>query len=142
MSLIPTGKSKHRKTTLIPIYAELRRFLDAIPRSDFSTLVLMNTRGKPWRGGFGSSLNDALKAADIDKHLHDTRGTAATRMYVGGLTKREIAQMFTWSEEYVDQLLDTYVRKEELLLDRIRRLDEAESRTKTAKPAAKPRGRN
>lgn len=139
---IPTGKSKQRKTTLIPIYSELRTFLGDIPRAPASTLVLMNTRGKPWRGGFGSSLNDALKAAGIDKHLHDTRGTAATRMYVGGLTTREIALMFTWSEEYVDQLLDTYVRKEELLLDRIRRLDEAEARTKAAKPAAKPRGGN
>lgn len=123
---IPTGKSGNRKTTLIPIYGELRRFLDAIPRKKLVTTVLTNTRGKPWRSGFGSSLGDDLKTAGIDKHLHDTRGTAATRMYVGGLTIREISEMFTWSEAYTEQLINTYVKKDELLLDRIRRLEAAE----------------
>lgn len=146
---IPTGKSKHRKTTLIPIYGELRRFLDAIPRPkqagavvNINAPVLLNTRGRAWKTGFGSSLNDDLKAAGIDKHLHDTRGTAATRMYIGGLTIREIAEMFTWSEDYVERLINMYVKKDELLLDRIRRLDEAERRTRSAKPGAKPRTEN
>lgn len=134
---IPTGKSRQRKTTLIPLYGELRRFLETIPRSNSATTVLLNTRGLPWKTGFGSSLNDALKLAEIDKHLHDTRGTAATRMYLGGLTKREIAEMFTWSEDYVDQLLNMYVKKDELLLDRIRRIDEAEARTQSVKSTVK-----
>lgn len=135
---IPTGKSGHRKTTLIPLYGELRRYLGTRPKAKGATTVLVNTDGVPWKTGFGSSLNKALKRAGIDKHLHDTRGTAATRMYLGGLTKREIAEMFTWSEEYVDQLLNMYVKKDELLLDRIRRLDEAEARTSAVKPAVKP----
>lgn len=135
---IATGKSKQRKTTLIPIYGELRRYLETIPKSNSATTVLVNTRGRPWRGGFGSSLNDDLKAAGIDKHLHDTRGTAATRMYIGGLTIREIAEMFTWSEDYVERLINMYVKKDELLLDRIRRLDEAEARTAGVKPTVKP----
>jgi integrase len=126
---IPTGKSGSRKTTLIPIYGELRRFLDAIPRKKLVTTVLTNTRGKPWRSGFGSSLGDDLKKAGIDKHLHDTRGTAATRMYVGGLTIREISEMFTWAEAYTEQLINTYVKKDELMLDRIRRLEAAEQAT-------------
>lgn len=135
---IPTGKSKQRKTTLIPVYGELKRFLATIPKAKRATTVLVNTDGHPWKTGFGSSLNKALKRAAIDKHLHDTRGTAATRMYLGGLTKREIAEMFTWSEEYVDQLLNMYVKKDELLLDRIRRIDEAEARTRAVKPDVKP----
>ena len=135
---IPTGKSKQRKTTLIPIYGELRRYLDSIPRTEAVTTVLVNTRGLPWKSGFGASLNDALKAAKIDKHLHDTRGTAATAMFVGGLTIREIAEMFTWSEDYVERLINMYVKKDELLRDRIRRLDEAERRTPSVKPAVKP----
>lgn len=135
---IPTGKSKQRKTTLIPIYGELRRFLDALPRAKGATTVLVNTKGVPWRTGFGSSLNDDLKTAGIDKHLHDTRGTAATRMFLGGLTIREIAEMFTWSEAYVERLINIYVKKDELLRDRIRRLDEAEARTSAVKPAVKP----
>lgn len=135
---IPTGKSKQRKTTLIPLYGELRRYLDALPRSTKATTVLVNTDGVPWKTGFGSSLNKALKRAGIDKHLHDTRGTAATRMYIGGLTIRELAEMFTWSEDYVERLINVYVKKDELLRDRIRRLDEAEARTSGVKPAVKP----
>jgi len=139
---IPTGKSRQRKTTLIPIYGELRRFIESLPRSECATTVLVNTRGLPWKSGFGSSLNADLKAAGIDKHLHDTRGTAATAMYVGGLTIREIAEMFTWSEDYVERLINIYVKKDELLRDRIRRLDEAERRTASVKPAVKPVGSN
>lgn len=131
---IPTGKSGNRKTTLIPLYGELRRFLDGIPRQKLVTTVLTNTRGKPWRSGFGSSLNDDLKTAGIDKHLHDTRGTAATRMYVGGLSVREISEMFTWAEAYTEQLINTYVKKDELMLDRIRRLEAAEEAARSFAP--------
>lgn len=131
---IPTGKSGNRKTTLIPLYGELRRFLDGLPRQQLVTTVLTNTRGKPWRSGFGSSLNDDLKTAGIDKHLHDTRGTAATRMYVGGLSVREISEMFTWAEAYTEQLINTYVKKDELMLDRIRRLEAAEEAARSFAP--------
>lgn len=139
---IATGKSRQRKTTLIPLYGELRRYLATMPRRNGVTTVLMTTRNLPWKSGFGSSLQDDLKKAGIDKHLHDTRGTAATRMYVGGLTIREIAEMFTWSEDYVERLINTYVKKDELLLDRIRRLDEAEARTASVKPPVKLPSRN
>lgn len=134
---IPTMKSGQRKTTLIPLYGELRRFIEGLPRRNGVTTVLVNTEGLPWRTGFGSSLNKALKRAKIDKHLHDTRGTAATRMFVGGLTIREIAEMFTWSEDHVERLINIYVKKDELLIDRIRRLDEAEARTAAVKTAVK-----
>lgn len=133
---IRTGKSRNRKTTLIPIYAELRALLAEIPKR--STTVLTNTKARSWAGGFGSSLNKALKRARIDKHLHDGRGTAATRMYLGGLTIREIAEIFTWSEDAVEEMINTYVKRDELLRDRIRRLDELESRTQSVKPGVKP----
>lgn len=121
---IPTGKSRRRKTTLIPLYGELRDYLATIPRK--ATTVLVNTKGRPWRTGFGSSWGDAkAKAPTLSAlHFHDLRGTAATRYYIGGLTIREIAAVMTWSEDYVESLIDRYVKKDELLIDRIRRLDE------------------
>lgn len=135
---ITTGKSSHRKETLIPLYGELRDFLASIPKSNQSLTVLNNQDDERWRGGFGSSFQKAKKRAGIDKHFHDLRGTAATRMYVGGLTEREIAEIFTWSEDYVAEMIRKYVKKDELLRDRIRRLDEARTGTSAVKPAVKP----
>lgn len=134
---IATGKSNGRKTTLIPLYDELRAFLKTVPKK--ATTVLVNTEGRPWRTGFGSSWKKAKdKAPSLSRlHFHDLRGTAATRFYLGGLTIREIAEVMTWSEDYVEGLIDRYVKRDELLLDRIRRLNENAARTETVKPDAK-----
>ncbi len=147
---LKTGKSGRRKTTLIPIYAELRALLDTIPKR--STRVLVNGDGVPWASGFTSSWNKALIAAgfkeidketgkvirDSDLHFHDLRGTAATRMYLGGLTIREIAEVMTWDEDSVERLINRYVKRDELLRDRIRRLDQNATGTVSAKLSAKP----
>ena len=135
---IRTGKSKGAKTTLIPLYAELRALLTAIPRR--ATTVLTSSEGVPWKTGFGSSWGKAVTRAGIDKHFHDLRGTAATVLYRAGFTTREIAEVLTWSEAGVEQLIDRYVKRDELLLDRIRRLDQNGAGTAPVKPAAKPSG--
>lgn len=130
---IATGKSKGRKTTLIPLYGDLRGYLDGLKKR--ATTVLVATEGRPWRTGFGSSWSKACDKAGIENlHFHDLRGTAATRFYRGGLSIREIAEIMTWSEDYVEALIDRYVKKDELLLDRIRRLDENARSTPSAKP--------
>lgn len=72
-----TGKSGNRRTVIIPIYQELRTLLDSIPKR--ATTILTNTDGRPWRSGFGSSWNKALKKSGLKLHFHDLRGTAATR---------------------------------------------------------------
>ncbi len=123
-----TGKSSHQKTAVIPLYRELRELLDQIPKR--ATTILTNTEGLPWKSGFDASFRPAKLKAGIDHHFHDLRGTAATRMYLAGLTVREIAEMFTWSEDQVERLIKVYVKKDEILLDRIRRIDELEARTK------------
>jgi integrase len=125
-----TGKSTGKKRTLIPIYGELRAVLDAAPRR--ATTVLTNSDGLPWKSGFGSSWNKTLKAAKLaeaDLHFHDLRGTAATRMFLADLSIREIAEILAWSEDRVERLIARYVKKDELLRDRIRRMDEATQRT-------------
>ena len=125
------------------MYGELRAALKAIPKR--STVVLTNTDKRPWATGFGSSFGTAKTRAKVDKHFHDLRGTAATKLYValrqGDVSdkeaKREIAEIMTWSEKYVDALIDRYVNRDALLRDRIRRIDENASRTASAKPGAK-----
>lgn len=120
---IRTGKSRGRKTATAPITDEVRQLLNSISRR--STRVLTNSDGKPWRG-FGSSWNKAMKLsglADRDLHFHDLRGTAATNFYRAGFSIREIAQTLAWSEDKIERLIDRYVKRDEIMKDRIRRLE-------------------
>lgn len=117
-----TGKSSNRRTVIIPIYQELRDLLNSIPKR--ATTILTTTDGKPWGSGFGSSWNKAMKRAGLTKlHFHDLRGTAATRFYLSKLEFREIAQIVGWSETRVERMINTYVKRDEIMLDKIRRLE-------------------
>lgn len=133
---IEVRTAKTSRVARIPIYDRLREALKAVPRR--STRVLTTTKGLPWKTGFGASWQTAVKAAGIDKHFHDLRGTAATEFYRAGLSVREIADIMAWSQQHVERLIDRYVKRDELLKDRIRRLDENARRTEAAKPLAKP----
>jgi integrase len=104
-----TGKSKHRREAIIPLYGGLREVLARIPKR--SPTVLTNSHGRPWTDdGFGGMFNTAKLAAGIsDLHFHDLRGTAATRFYVAGLSERVIAEIMGWEEESVGKIIRKYV---------------------------------
>jgi hypothetical protein len=53
------------------------------------------------------------------------RGTAATRFYKTGFTKREIAGIMDWEEESVSRIIRRYVGRNAAIKERIRRLDQA-----------------
>lgn len=122
---IRTGKSGGHKTALVPLYAELRALLDVIPKR--STTVLTNSEGKPWKSGFSSSWNKAVRAAgESTLHFHDARGTFATMAAeLDVFSPREIAEMLGWSDTRVERIVNRYVRQHAILRDRIRRMDEA-----------------
>ena len=125
---IRTGKSRGRRRALVPITAEIRRLLESIPKR--STRVLTNSEGQPWRG-FGSSWHETMIRAgmhDRDLHFHDLRGTAATNFYRAGFTVREIAQTLGWAENKVERLIDLYVKRDEIMADRARRLEVLQQR--------------
>jgi len=124
---LKTGKSRGRRSAVIPMYGELRALLASIPKR--ASTVLTNTYGRPWKSGFGASWQAALDRAGLgerDLHFHDLRGTAATKFYRAGFTSREIADILGWSQENVERLLDMYVRRDDLLRDRIARLERFE----------------
>jgi integrase len=125
---LKTGKSKGRATVIIPITTDLRNLLDNIPKR--ATTVLTSSDKRPWTGdGFGSSWWKLIQVAGLrDKGLrfHDFRGTAATRFFLAQLTLREIAEILGWSEDRVEKIINRYVKRDEILKDRIRRLEEAE----------------
>jgi integrase len=108
---LTTGKSRHRREVIIPVYDALRRVLDGIPKR--STAILTNSRHRAWtENSFGSAFNRAKVDAsmeDRDLHFHDLRGTAATRFYIAGLSVRVIAEIMGWEEEYVEKIIRRYV---------------------------------
>ena len=111
--VITTGKSRHQREAVIPLYDALREVLARIPKR--STVILTNRRGIPWtRDGFGSSFNKAKIAvgfSDQDLHFHDLRGTAATKFYLAGLSDRAIAEIMGWSEIQVSRIIQRYVSR-------------------------------
>jgi integrase len=128
---IATGKSRHRREAILPLYDALRNVLVGIPKR--STTVLTNSRRRPWTAdGFGSSFNKAKIAAglaDSDLHFHDLRGTAATRFYIAGLSERVIAEIMGWEEEHVSRIIRRYVGRSAATKAIIRQLNEPGRRT-------------
>jgi integrase len=115
---------RKRRTATMPRIPELDALLDELKgryRADGVTTLLVNSYGRPWTGdGFGGSFNrirDAAGIAHVDpetgqrrrKHLHDLRGTFATRLMLAGLTDAEIASVMGWSPEQVGTIRRTYV---------------------------------
>lgn len=70
-----------------------------------------------------------MKATSLNQkglHFHDLRGTAATNYFRAGLANREIAEILSWSERRVERLLDRYVKRDEVLKDRIQKIENAD----------------
>ncbi|MBN9256935.1 MULTISPECIES: site-specific integrase [unclassified Mesorhizobium] len=125
--IVTTGKSRHKREAVIPLYQELRDVLARIPRR--SPVVLTGSRKRPWTvNGLASSFSDAKKIAwpkGDNLHFHDLRGTAATKFYVAGMTEREIAEIMAWEEDQVARIIRRYVSRGAAIKERIRKLNGA-----------------
>jgi integrase len=124
---LTTGKSKHKRLAMIPLYDALRALLERIPKR--STVILTNSRGRPWKSedSFGSAFNRAKIAAgmgDRDLHFHDLRGTACTRFYVAELSVRVIAEVMGWEEDHVSKIIRRYVDRKAITRAIIKQLNE------------------
>lgn len=116
------SKGKRRKATM-PIIPELSALLAELrtrPRKEGVETVLVNSFGEAWTGdGFGNSFTRCARLAGIvhtepeepdrPKHLHDVRGTYATKLMLAGLTDQEIADIMAWGVERVAQIRRVYV---------------------------------
>jgi integrase len=132
---LKTGKSKGRRTVTIPMIKDLRALLATIPKR--ATTVLTSSDKRPWTGdGLGSSWWKLIQVSGLkDKGLrfHDFRGTAATRLFRANLSLREIAEMLGWSEDRVEKIINRYVKRDEILKDRIRRIEHDQEEREAAK---------
>lgn len=126
--ILTTGKSKHRREAIIPLYDGLRGLLANIPKR--STTILTSSKRRPWTAdGFGSSFNKAkidAKMSERDLHFNDLRGTAATKFYIAGFSMREIAETLAWEEESVEKIIRRYVGRSAAIKARIRKLEARE----------------
>jgi integrase len=126
--VITTGKSRHRREAIIPLYGSLCDVLARIPKR--ATTILTSSKRRPWtEDGFGSSFNKAKIDAgmtDRDLHFNDLRGTAATKFYIAGLSMRDIAETLAWEESSVEKIIRRYVARNAAIKARIRKLEARE----------------
>jgi integrase len=126
--VLTTGKSKHRREAIIPLYGALRDVLARIPKR--ATTILTSSKRRPWTAdGFGSSFNKAKIDAGMserDLHFNDLRGTAATKFYIAGFSMREIAETLAWEEASVEKIIRRYVGRKAAIMARIKKLEAKE----------------
>ncbi|WP_426041306.1 tyrosine-type recombinase/integrase [Brevundimonas sp. TWP2-3-4b1] len=117
-----TGKKKRQ--VVVPLTPAAKALIKEMPKRALT--VLANSRGEPWtEGGLKHMIREARIAAGITGlRLHDLRGTAATRLFLAGSPKRDIATIMAWKEETVDSLLTKYVSGDAVALDLLSRMNQ------------------
>jgi integrase len=123
---------RRRKRAMIPVTPDLRALLDELatrPRQPGLDTVLVNRRGASWTGdGFSHRFNDVRDALDIRhtdgrlKHLHDVRGTYATKLVRLGLSDQDIGDIMGWSSQQVCEIRKIYVEDDtamQAIIDRL-----------------------
>jgi len=132
---------RRRRVASIPRIPELDALLDVLrtrQRKEGVQTILVSSFGRPWTAeGFGGSFNrirDASGIVHVDeetgiqkkKHLHDVRGTFATKLIAGpaGLSDQQVADMMAWSPQQVADIRRVYVDQVRVVVaigERIRR---------------------
>jgi len=135
-------QSKTKKRVVIPCGATLREALDVLrDQRRPSTLILTNTRGRPWtEDGFRTSWGKAAAKAGVEGlTFHDLRGTAVTRLALAGCSVPEIATITGHSLKDVESILDAHYlgRDVRLAEEAIRKLEKKEGRTEPVKRGVK-----
>lgn len=134
-----TGKSRGRRTVVIPMTDTVREALAGIERGDCIT-VLRSSKGTPWKppgNGLDSGVRRARAAANAHAakihgegttagleglRFHDLRGTAATRYILDGLPLDDVATILGWSLERVEEIARRYVTAEAIGMGMVARL--------------------
>lgn len=128
-----SSKGKRRTVTL-PLIRDLKTLLADLrtrERKAGVETVLVNSFGEPWTsGGLGNSITRAVKGFlhtdGRQKHLHDMRGTYATRLILAGLTDKEAAETLGWSPERVGNIRKVYVDQHRVIVAIADRIDAME----------------
>lgn len=135
-----TGKSRGKARIVIPLLPETRALLARIKarhaaemasrkpekRKPLPATILANSFWQPWTAmGFGSRFNDAKRDSGLQLHLHDVRGTFATRCMIAGLTDQEIADIVGWNTDDVAAIRIKYVDQARVVVAIGKRISDA-----------------
>lgn len=115
-----TRKSgRRRKRAIIPVTPELRSLINDLKhrhRAPGIETLLVNSRGQSWsEDGFTHRFDVVRNALNIrhtdgrKKHLHDVRGTYATRLVKLGLCDQDVGDIMGWSAQQVGEIRKIYV---------------------------------
>jgi integrase len=120
-------QSKTGARVMIPVGAPLKVALDEAAKHKRSTLILVNSEGRPWTpDGFRASWGKACKKAGIEEvTFNDLRGTAVTRLALVGCSEAEIATITGHGLRDVHSILDAHYlhRHQALAESAIRKLE-------------------
>ncbi len=124
-----TGKSRGRRTVVIPIFAPLRELLSDIPRVN-SVTILNSARSRPWKeAGLGTAFRIAkTNAGIVGLRFHDLRGTAATNFIRASLDLDDVATILGWQKAKVQEIAARYITAEEIgraMIEKVRRNSQA-----------------
>lgn len=108
-----TGKRGGR--AVIPIYDDLRRWLDARTDERIGT-VLKNSRKTAWTASGLETVWQPRKPKGFDRVIHDLRGTFVTKLAVKGLTDEEIAKIIGWTAKRIAEIRARYVDEARVII--------------------------
>lgn len=100
---VQTGKTGGE--AIIPLYGALDRFLTGPGRG----IILRTTRGTPWTPDGWQSSWRKHKPKGFDRHVHDLRGTFATKLMIAGFSDGEVAAVLGWRAERIAAVRARYV---------------------------------
>ena len=112
--------SKRSGRAVIPIFPELRAWLDALPHQKGP--LLLNSRGKGWTTSGLESVFQKQKPDGFDRTMHDIRGTFVTWLAIKGLTDEEISRIVGWTAKRVSEVRARYVDEARVIVSLVDRL--------------------
>lgn len=122
----PTNKSRGKHIARIPLLDETRTLLEELKqaRGVVPTMTVLSTAtGKQWKISYlTQEVTDAAERSGVDRHLHDLRGTFATKLALAEFADDEIAEIMGVSVKTIRMIRRTYVSKGELAKARVVRL--------------------
>jgi hypothetical protein len=106
---------------LAAIYERLRPAFGVAVDSPW---VIRSSRGGRYTANaLGTIVGDLARAASVDRHLHDCRGTFVTMMRSAGATREEVADMVGWEVAQLKRIERRYLSASAFTEARIRRLN-------------------
>ncbi|MES3026849.1 MAG: hypothetical protein V4820_03210 [Pseudomonadota bacterium] len=92
-----------------------------------SPYVLLTHLGTPWKpDSVTQAFVDGAKAAGVDRHLNDLRGTAITRFVLAGWNDEEVADVVGWELARVRNIRKHYVDAARIVMGLVSQLENAE----------------